>query len=157
MSVYISFTATVHIQDPTAEPHDSAIAVAGRFITDSLVKGCFIVLQCNESTPDKYRAIPRNMSEENVFETIHVPSSNYTVYAYDIEGNNGLPYEMPANVPENEQIMITSGCELKITCSCHYVSSLMRNPCNPQYIYRHTHVLRADRCNGCLCMCIHGF
>ena len=102
------FTATFDIQNSTAEGKGDGITVKGDFITDSFAKGCLIVLKCNETTEDKYQAIPWNGSEPTVSETIKVPSSTYTVYAYDIE-NNGLPYVMPANIPEN--VTITAHCK----------------------------------------------
>ena len=101
-----SFTATFDIQNFTAEGNGGGITVTGEFINNSSAKGCFIVLQCNESTADVYRAIPRNGLEQAVSETIDVTSCNYTVYAYDIEGNDGLPYILPANTPGNGQNMI---------------------------------------------------
>ena len=98
----------------TAEGNGDGIAVTGDFITDSFAKGCFIVLQSNETTADIYRAISRNGFEETLSETIKVPSSTYTVYVYDIE-NDGLPYEIPANIPENE--IITTKCKYNNYCS----------------------------------------
>ena len=136
MCIYIFFTATFDIQNSEARRNGSRITVTGEFITDSLAKGCFIVLQCNESTADQYRAIPRNGSAENVTETIDVPSSTYTMYAYDIEGNDGLPYIMPANIPDGGQITVTTNSKyvcvhlsivideksvyLAGTCTCTY-------------------------------------
>ena len=83
--------------------------MTGEFITDSLARGCFILLQCNRHTMDRFRAIPRNGSEHDVFELITVDSSTYTIYAYDLE-DNALPYPMPANTP-NHQITINTSCK----------------------------------------------
>ena len=80
--------------------------MTGEFITDSLARGCFILLQCNIHTMDRFRAISRNGSEQDMFELITVDSSNYTIYAYDLE-DNALPYPMPANTP-NHQITINT-------------------------------------------------
>ena len=106
----------------TAEGTGDVIDVEGHFITDSFARGCFIVLQCDETTADIYRAISRNEFEQMVSKTIELPSCTYTVYVYDIE-NDGLPYVMPANIPENEKITITTDCKF-ITCiynTCVYV------------------------------------
>ena len=81
----------------------------GEFITDSLARGCFVLLQCNIHTMDRFRAIPRNGSEQDVIELIIVDSSTYTMYAYDLE-DNALPYPMPANNPEG-QITINTPCK----------------------------------------------
>ena len=105
--VYFLFTATFDIQYFRAERNGDVIVVIGEFIAESFAKGFFIVLQCDETTVDTYRALPWNGMEQRVSETIEVPPSNYTVYAYDIE-NDGLPYVMPANIPENETIAITT-------------------------------------------------
>ena len=113
-SVCIFLTATFDIQSFTAERNDSGITVTGEFITGSLAKGCLIVLQCNKSTTDTYRALIRNGWEQTLSEAIGVSSCTYTVYAYDIE-DDGLPYEMPVNTPENGQNLIT------ITTNCKYV------------------------------------
>ena len=102
------FTATFDIQYFIAEGNGDVIAVIGEFIAESIAKGCFIVLQCDETTVDTYRAIPWNGLEQRVSETIKVPSSTYTVYAYDIE-NDGLPHFMPANI--SEEIAITTDCK----------------------------------------------
>ena len=112
IKAYVYFiTATFDIQNSRATPNSGAVQVTGEFITNSLAKGCFIFFQCDESTADIYRAIPRNGVEQTVSETIDVPSSTYTVYAYDIEGNDGLPNTLPANRPENETITINTNCK----------------------------------------------
>ena len=107
------FTATFDVQNPTAEGNGSGITVTGEFITDSSAAGCFIVLQGNENTADTYRAIPRNGAK-----TIYVPSGTYTVYAYDIE-DDGLPYTLPANTPDNG-LNITTNCKYDIQCIYSY-------------------------------------
>ena len=70
------------------------IIVTGELITNSHAKGCFIVLQGNHNTADIYQVLSRN-----VYGTIIAPSSNYTVYGYDIE-DNALPNSLPAIVIE---------------------------------------------------------
>ena len=109
LSAYL-FTATFDIQNFTAEGNGDGIAVTGDFITDSFAKGCFIVLQSNETTADEYQAIPRNGLKQTLSETIEVPSSTYTLYAYDIE-SDGFPQIIPANIPENERITIATDCK----------------------------------------------
>ena len=103
------FTATFDIQNPAARWNGDGITVTGEFIIDSFAVGCFIVLQCDESIADLYQAIPRNESEQTVSETINVPPATYIVYVYDIK-DDGLPYEMSANAPENG-ITITTNCK----------------------------------------------
>ena len=76
---------------------DGDIIVTGELITNSNAKGCFIVLQGSHITADIYQVLSRN--KQSVSGTIIAPSSNYTVYGYDIE-DNALPNSLPAVVIE---------------------------------------------------------
>ena len=103
-------TATFDLQNPSAEGEkDEMISVSGTFITDSLARGCFLVIQCNEDTADIFVAIEREESELTLNESIPVPPSSYIVYAYDLEENT-LPYHIPANIPSPE-IIINTPCK----------------------------------------------
>ena len=98
-------TATFDIQDARAEGKGSQIAMTGEFINNSLAMGCFVVVQCNKSTPDQFQALLRKGSEESISEGINVHPSNYTVYVYDLE-ETGLPNPMPAVTPRNKIIIM---------------------------------------------------
>ena len=100
--------ATFDIQNPTASKDGSNIKVEGEFISGTFATGCFILIQCNDSTADIYRALLRQGSEQTVSEVISVPPSIYTVYAYDLE-ENALPNPLPA-VSSGTPINITSDC-----------------------------------------------
>ena len=93
--IHIISTATFDIQDLLAVVNDDGdIIVTGELITNSHAKGCFIVLQGSHNTADIYQVLSRSVSG-----TIIAPSSNYTVYGYDIE-DNALPNSLPAVVIE---------------------------------------------------------
>ena len=111
MSMYTYFsTATFDVQTVTVEDNGSMIAVTGRFITDSYAKGCFIAIQFNETIADDYYALPQNGLEQTQYKTIfNVPSSTYTLFAYDIE-NDGLPNEMAAMIQEHNE-NVASHCK----------------------------------------------
>ena len=85
------------------------ISVSGTFITDSLARGCFLVIECDEDTADTFVAIEREGSDQIVDKSIPVPQSSYIVYAYDLE-ENALPYHIPANIPSPE-IIINTPCK----------------------------------------------
>ena len=91
---HIISTATFDIQDLLAVVDNGDIIVTGELITNSHAKGCFIVLQGSHNTADIYQVLSRSVSG-----TIIAPSSNYTVYGYDIE-DNALPNSLPAVVIE---------------------------------------------------------
>ena len=82
---------------------DGGITVKGEFATDSQAKGCFVVLQGNTTTPDYYRALQRNKLDQNISVHISVPSSVYTLCAYDLE-EAAFPALMPARTLENIEV-----------------------------------------------------
>ena len=84
------------------------ISVSGTFITNSLARGCFIVIKNSSSDADIFVAIEREGSEQVLTEPIPVPPSSYIVYAYDLEDNT-LPHHIPANIPSpDDQIIINN-------------------------------------------------
>ena len=87
------------------------ITVSGTFITDSLARGCFIVIECYEDTADIFVAIEREGSEQVITESIAVPPASYIVYAYDLE-ENALPHHTPANDTPSSEIIINTTCKL---------------------------------------------
>ena len=103
------------------------ISVSGTFITNSLARGCFLVIQCNEDTADIFVAIEREGSDQIVNESIPVPPSSYIVYAYDLEENT-LPHRIPAYSPSPE-IIINTPCKCFFTMiSYHYEITQILNP-----------------------------
>ena len=84
------------------------ISVSGTFVTNSLARGCFLVIQCNEDTADIFVAIERKGTDQIVNESIPVPPSSYIVYAYDLE-ENALPHHIPAYSPSPEIIINNTG------------------------------------------------
>ena len=74
-----------------------SITMTGELVTNTTAKGCFIVLQCEDESPDVFRAAPRpDKSTTSVISVItNVPPSNYTVIVYDLE-EDGLPATTPS-------------------------------------------------------------
>ena len=85
------------------------ISVSGTFITNSLARGCFLVIKDSSSAADIFVAIEREGSGEIVDESIPVPPSSYIVYAYHLEENT-LPHHIPATIPSPE-IIINTPCK----------------------------------------------
>ena len=82
--------------------------MTGEFITDSRARGCFIVIICNASTADVFRALQQNDSSvTHIEDIINVPPSTYTVYAYDLE-EDALPNPFPANTTSSDTLTITT-------------------------------------------------
>ena len=115
-------TATFDLQNPSAVEDDNMITVSGTFITDSLARGCFIVIQCDEDNADIFVAIEREGSELTVKESIAVPPSSYIVYAYDLE-ENALPHRIPADIPSPDDQITTDTNNTSMSLICvlyHY-------------------------------------
>ena len=85
------------------------ISVSGTFITDSLARGCFLIIKDSSSDADIFVAIEREGTDQIVDKSIPVPPSSYIVYAYDLEENT-LPHHIPANSPSPE-IIINTPCK----------------------------------------------
>ena len=80
----------------TADVVAGGINFEARLITGSSALGCFVVVQCNKSIPDRYYALPHD-GDGRVSEMIHVPpvKTPYTIVVYDLQ-QNGLPNQLPA-------------------------------------------------------------
>ena len=85
------------------------ISVSGTFITDSLARGCFLVIKDSSNAADIFVAIDREGTDQIVDKSIPVSPSSYIVYAYDLE-ENALPHRIPANIPSPE-IIINTPCK----------------------------------------------
>ena len=86
------------------------INVTGEFIANTTAKGCFIVLQSEEGSPDVFRALllPDNPST-TVNSTINnVPPSKYTLFVYDLE-EDALPNESQAYRDQNNIVIVEDG------------------------------------------------
>ena len=102
--VTLNLTATYDVQNVRVgkDVNGNGITVTGEFITDSRARGCFLVFQSSPSSGDIYRVLQRNIDSVTSFsDTISLPPSTYTVYAYDLE-ENALPNPMPVNTPEDQ-------------------------------------------------------
>lgn len=86
---------TFDVQQAPVKLNSDKIEITGEFINNSLAKGLFVVLQCDDSSPDQFRTVMRNESEQTVSSSFSVPPSNYSVYVYDLE-ENLLPNQEPA-------------------------------------------------------------
>ena len=88
------------------------IKVTGNFINDSRAVGCFLAIQCNITSEIIFITLKRRGTEQQVSETLSLPSSNYTVYAHDLE-EGAVINPHPANLdPENVPMITVIGeCE----------------------------------------------
>ena len=99
--------ATFDVQDPHVESLGGGkIKVTGNFINESHAVGCFLAIQCNITTEIRFIALKRNGTEQHVSDTISLPSSNYTVYAHDLE-EGAVINPHPANLDPDNVTMIT--------------------------------------------------
>ena len=82
---------TFYVQDvnATSTMNDGMVEIRGLFIINSPAKGCFIIVKCNSSSPDRMMAV-LNTSVPAVVSGLE--SNNYSILAYDVE-ENGLPNE----------------------------------------------------------------
>ena len=71
-------------------------------MTDSMARGCFLVIEGKQTSADIFRVIERDKLEMEVNGLMCVPSLHYTVYAYDVE-ENGLPNPVPAVTPQTRK------------------------------------------------------
>ena len=109
-----SFAATFDVQNPKAVAiDDEKLRVTGTLIIDSCAIGCFLAIQCNETTKITFVALRRNGASLNMSEDIPIPASNYTVHAHDLE-EGAIVNPHPANLdPENVTMVRVTGtpCE----------------------------------------------
>ena len=87
------------------------IFVIGDFINNTIAKGFFVVLQCNDGSVDVFRAVlPREKSSTSLNGSINnVPPSTYAVFFYDLE-NDGLPNRKVA-YQQNSTIVVENDGE----------------------------------------------
>ena len=106
----LCFTATYDVQDPQVKPLGGGeVNVTGNFINDSRAVGCFLAIQCNITTEIIFIALKRRGREQEVTETISLPSSSYTVYAHDLEEGAVINHH-PANLdPDNVPMIKVTG------------------------------------------------
>ena len=82
---------------------EGIIQLTTELISGSKAKGCFVVVQCDESQPDYFRALLRRGDE--MPKDVHIPSvkdSECSVIVYDIEEDDGLPNRIPAVILEDK-------------------------------------------------------
>jgi hypothetical protein len=111
------------------------ISVVGNFINNTIAKGFFVVLQCEDGSADIFRAVlPKENSSTSLDGAINnVPPSTYTVFFYDLEydgfPNNKVAYRQGSNIvvkkDENAEIeskvvknagIFLNGSEVTIVC-----------------------------------------
>ena len=85
--------------------------MTGRFISNSHAPGCFVVLQCDNGSPDVFRVLQRNSSNLIMTNMISVPPSTYTMNVHDLE-EDGHINEIPAILVEGK-IIVTRDCKLQ--------------------------------------------
>ena len=96
--------------------------VTGELITGSRAIGCFIAIQCNITTSITFSALKRSEGDElSLSHIVIVPTSNYTVHAYDLE-ENALPHPHPANLEYVDTITVTGSREYIYVYTCNLLS-----------------------------------
>ena len=79
--------------------------MTGHFINNSIAMGCFLVLKCDDGSPDEFRALLRNILELIVNAIVDAPSSDYTMYVFDLEMNGDI----------NPKPAVISSTEINVT------------------------------------------
>ena len=64
--------------------------MTAHFINNSIAMGCFLVLQCDDGSPDEFRVLLRDILEVSMDAIVDAPSSNYTMYVFDVEMNGDI-------------------------------------------------------------------
>ena len=97
------YAATYDIQRATTSVSDrsNGISMTGHFITNTKAKGCFIVLQPEDGSPDVFRILPRIGNSVIVSGIIrYIQPSTYRTFIHDVE-HDGYPNESPAIITNN--------------------------------------------------------
>ena len=88
---FLSPTATFDVQSIAVTAGVDEFLVTVEFITSTTARGCFMVLESEDGSPDEFRALLRTDSSTTLVTTIdNVPPSTYTPLFYDLE-QDGLP------------------------------------------------------------------
>ena len=75
--------------------------MTGQFIENTTASGCFIVLQCEDGSPDQFIILPRSESKIAVASSVgNVRPSTYTTFVHDLE-HNRLPHQTPSLRSDN--------------------------------------------------------
>ena len=124
----IFYAATYDVQDPHVESLGGGeINVTGNFINNSRAVGCFLAIQCNITTEIRFIALKRRDREQVVSEVLSLPSSNYTVYAHDLE-EGAVINTHPANLDPDNVPMVT------VTGACKYMPPLISD-CEQFFVF----------------------
>ena len=93
----------------TADVVPGGIYFEATLVTKSSALGCFVVVQCNRSTPDHYYALPQDEDSLRVSDLIRVPpvETPCTIVVYDLQ-QKGLPNQLPA-IEVDQVYIIKSG------------------------------------------------
>ena len=79
----------------------NGIHVTGKFIKNTRARGCFIVFQSDNGSPDVFRSLLRPNSSITVADYIRsVPPSTYQMFVHDME-HDGCPNESPALISKD--------------------------------------------------------
>ena len=78
-------------------------------INNSSAYGCFLAIQCNDTTEITFVALKRNGTSQNLSESIEIPPSKYTVYAHDLEEGAVINPHLANLDPDNVPMITVSG------------------------------------------------
>ena len=103
----IFYTDTNVLSAAATAVGSNKILVTGVFgkNTAATAKGVLLVLQCEDGSPDEFRALPRPESCTTVNEIIdNIPPSTYNISLYGLGVSNSSPaYELNGNIAVNNE------------------------------------------------------
>ncbi|CAI8038995.1 hypothetical protein GBAR_LOCUS21703, partial [Geodia barretti] len=129
----ISFT-TYDIQRATTSVSDrsNGISMTGHFITNTKAKGCFIVLQPEDGSPDVFRILPRIGNSVIVSGIIrYIQPSTYRTFIHDVE-HDGYPNESPAIITNNTVTVALEDGYILTNASLRLIGSVVITTCDFQ-------------------------
>ena len=90
----------VHVESPDTKTIKTDVVSEGikfeaTLTTGSSSLGCFILVQGNETTPDKYRAVLRDGDTVSAVIPLTPMDTSYVIIVYDLQ-QKGLPKTRPA-------------------------------------------------------------
>ena len=101
----------------------------GELIGNSTAKGCFVVLQPEDGSPDEFRALLRqDETSTSLTSTINsLPNSTYKVIVYDLESSI-LPNMNPA-YEINHCLRVSGEGKILFSVDLHVCTPLLQGQC----------------------------
>ena len=137
--MFFSFiVGTYDVQSAAGSTNDASnnITMTGEFIKNTTAKGCFVVLQCEDTLPDVFRVLllPDTFNDSVNSTITNIPPSTYHLLVYDLE-EDGLPNRNPA-VEQSSDITVEKGeCLLAHTTSVCCSSTFIDSESDPESLF----------------------